>query len=150
NPAVLARLFALPPLSPQEASLVSGVLAEVAPELPPPSASQESLRVIDEPPRPVIELDSFESDGMEAWEGYPTSYGSLEFDFARVSFGYDEFEIAEGPAPEFLRTQDGELVRLQRREEEEKGWLRQLTTAGFKRVDLNRFYAWEKQEGALY
>ena len=150
NPAVLKRLFALPPLTPHEASLVSGVLAEVAPELPPPSSSQASLRLIDEPPRPILELGSFESEGMEAWEDYPASYGSLEFDFARVSFGYDEFEIAEGPAPEFLRTRDGELVRLQRREEQEERWLKQLTGANFKRVDLTRFYAWEKQEGILY
>ncbi|HZX31895.1 MAG TPA: SNF2-related protein, partial [Rhodocyclaceae bacterium] len=150
NPAVLARLFALPPLSPQEASLVSGVLAEVAPDLPPPSANQDSLRIIDEPPRPILELGSFESDGMESWEGYPASYGSLEFDFAKVSFRYDEFDIPEGRGPEFLRKADGELVRLHRQEEDEKRWLGQLAAAGFKRVDLNRFYAWEKPEGALY
>ncbi|MBS1190606.1 MAG: SNF2-related:Helicase, C-terminal:SWIM Zn-finger [Rhodocyclaceae bacterium] len=150
NPAVLARLLALPPLSPQEAKLVSGVLAEVAPDLPPPSSRQESLRVIDEAPRPIIELGSFESDGMEAWEGYPASFGSLEFDYARVSFGYDEFEFPAGHAPEFLRRRDGELVRLQPRAEDEKRWLHQLASAGLKRLDMNRFYAWEKPEGALY
>jgi superfamily II DNA or RNA helicase len=150
NPAVLARLFALPPLSPQEASLVSGVLAEVAPDLPPPSASQDSLRIIDQGPRPIIDLGSFESDGMEAWEDYPASYSSVEFDYARVSFGYDEFEVPEGAGPEFFRTRSGELVRLQRREGEEKGWLGKLAAAGLKRVDASRFYAWEKPEGTLY
>ena len=55
NPAVINRLFSLPPLSAKEAAVVAQTLAELAPELPKPSEDATvRLRVVDASVMPTL------------------------------------------------------------------------------------------------
>ena len=61
NPAVIARLFSLPPLSAKEAAVVAQTLAELAPDLPKPAEDATiHLRVVDAPLRADPHLDAEE------------------------------------------------------------------------------------------
>ena len=63
NPAVIGRLFSLPPLSAKEAALVADALSELAPELPLPAEDASArLRQIDSPPQPVLQLETLRTD----------------------------------------------------------------------------------------
>jgi hypothetical protein len=61
---VLADYLTMPAVSSTDASIVSAVLRAIAPELPtPPAHDEESLRVIDVEPTPLLHLASVQIHG---------------------------------------------------------------------------------------
>jgi hypothetical protein len=135
NPAVISRLFSLPPLSAKEAAVVAKTLAELAPELPKPSEDATvHLRVVDVPLRPILMLDTVPTHGNRAWRGYGSSFTGDFFDLARPVFRYADVDIRPDEHHEFVTLPEGETVHLKRRAETESAALQALTAAGFERI----------------
>ena len=58
NPAVVTRLFSLPPLSAKEAAVVAQTLAELAPDLPKPAEDAAvDLRMVDVSLQPILRVE---------------------------------------------------------------------------------------------
>lgn len=135
NPAVVSRLFKLPPLSAKEAGLVANALSELAPDLPLPAENaQDRLRQIDTPLQPVLLLDTLFTHGQHAWRNYPTIYGVSSFDAGRVVFRYADADVRPNEASEYLNLPGGETVRVHRRPAEEAQAIRQLLDTGMENV----------------
>ncbi len=135
NPAVITRLFSLPPLSAREAAVVAQTLAELAPELPKPSEDATiHLRTVDAPLQPVLQLDTLPTHGNRAWRGYGTSMAGGFFDVARPVFRYADVDVRPDEAHEFVTLPEGETVHLKRRPEAEKAAFLALTAAGFEKI----------------
>jgi superfamily II DNA or RNA helicase len=135
NPAVIGRLFSLPPLSAREAAVVARTLAELAPELPKPAEDATNhLRVVDAPLQPVLQLDTITTHGNRAWRGYASSLTGDAFDFARPLFRYADVDVRPGDQHEFITLPEGETVHLKRRSEAEMRALQALTAAGFEKI----------------
>ncbi|MGV8990857.1 MAG: SNF2-related protein [Thiobacillus sp.] len=135
SPEQIAHLFALPPLSELEVPLVSGALAELAPELPRPQTTS-SLRVINAAPQPWLTLGTLTSYGMNRYRDYSHSYFTVQFDFATLKFQYDTFSFMADDPTEFVTTPTGEAVRVRRDTVREAACIKQLDTLGFKPVPL--------------
>ena len=133
SPEQLAHLFALPPLSALDVPLVSGALAELAPELPRPQTTS-SLRVIDITPQPRLTLGTLTSYGMNRYRDYGHSYVTVLFDFATLQFQYDTFSFMADDPTEFVTTPTGEAVRVRRNTVREAACIKLLDTLGFKPV----------------
>ena len=135
NPAVIGRLFSLPPLSAKEAALVAEALSELAPDLPLPAEDASArLRLIDAPLQPVLQLETLSTHGHRSWRAYPSSFSGGPFDVARVVFRYADAEIRPDQKQEFLTLPDGETVRLARREDAENRALAALAGSGLQKV----------------
>ena len=139
DPELIARLFSLSPLPDKRAALVAEMLAELAPELPPPDANaQASLRDIVAEPRPVLRLKTLERNAHTAWRGYPDTPDILEFDVALPSFRYGDAEVGagteDGQGPLFVTLEDGETVRVERQPEVENAFVKALSDAGLQKV----------------
>ena len=135
NPAVIGRLFSLPPLSAKEAALVAEALSELAPDLPLPAEDASArLRLIDAPLQPVLQLETLSTHGHRSWRAYPSSFSGGPFDVARVVFRYADAEIRPDQKQEFLTLPDGETVRLARREDAESRALAALAGSGLQKV----------------
>jgi hypothetical protein len=81
NPAVIGRLFSLPPLSAKEASLVAEALSELAPELPPPAEDASArLRLVEAPLAAVLQLDTLHTHGSAPGVAIPQSFSGGPFD----------------------------------------------------------------------
>ena len=133
SPAQLAHLLALPPLSALDVPLVSGALAELAPELPRPRTTA-SLRVIDAAPQPRLTLGTLTSYGMSRYRDYGHSYYAVQFDFATLQFQYDSFSFMADDPAEFVATPAGEAVRVKRDAVREAACVKLLDSLGFKPV----------------
>ncbi len=135
NPAVISRLFSLPPLSAREAAVVAETLAELAPELPKPAEDATvHLRVVDAPLQPVLQIDTIATHGNRAWRGYASSLTGDAFDVARPLFRYADVDVRPGDHHEFITLPEGETVHLKRRPEAEICALQALTAAGFEKI----------------
>ncbi len=135
NPALIARLFALPPLSSKEAALVAEALSELAPELPIPiEDASASLRRIEASPIAVLSLQTIEVHGNRAWRDYPASFDGGPFDIARPVFRYQDADIKPGDTSAFSTLPDGETVRVLRRGEFEKTMLEALAGVGLQKI----------------
>ncbi|MDR0441092.1 MAG: helicase, partial [Candidatus Accumulibacter sp.] len=131
DPEFIARLFSMPPLSDERAALVAEMLAELAPELPPPAIdAPASLRRVVAEPRPVLRLETLETNGHAAWRDYPETSDVVGFDVAVPSFRYDDAEVGMGDGQIFVALDDGETVRVERRPDREKAFAEALSTAG--------------------
>ncbi len=143
QPAVVSRLFTLPPLSAKEAALVAEALSELAPDLPLPAEDAEArLRLIDAPLQPVLQLDTLHLHGQRAWRGYPHSLGGGLFDIAHVIFRYGEADLRPDEKRDFLTLPEGETVRIKRRPSDEAAALQALQDSGLQRIPphtLNTF-----------
>ena len=138
DPDVIARLFAMPPLPDQRAALVAEVLAELAPDLPPPDAyAQASLRGIVAEPRPVLRVKTLEVRTRLAWRDYPVAQESSRFDVALPSFRYGEAEVGIVPEQIFVTLDDGETVRVHRRLEAEGACLQNLADVGLQPLPVD-------------
>ncbi|MGB8054234.1 MAG: SWIM zinc finger family protein, partial [Azonexus sp.] len=135
NPAVINRLFSLPPLSAKEAAVVAKTLAELAPELPQPSEDATvRLRVVDAPLRPILMLDTIPTHGNRAWRGYAGSFAGDFFDVARPVFRYADVDVRPDEHHEFVTLPEGETVQLKRHPGAEIAALQALTAAGFEKI----------------
>jgi len=135
NPAVVNRLFSLPPLSAREAAVVARTLAELAPDLPKPAEDAAiHLRVVDAPLQPVLQLDTIATHGNRAWRGYASSLTGDAFDVARPLFRYADVDVRPGDHHEFITLPEGETVHLKRRPNAESRALQALTAAGFEKI----------------
>src|SRR5574340_201817 len=110
TPAQVAQLLDMPPLAEIDVPVVSEVLRELVPDLPPPSAGR--LRTLKSPLTPILLLDTSEPLWMGSFRGY--RYGTRELDFARVRFRYGEAILPLGHPGEFATLQNGETVRVMR------------------------------------
>jgi superfamily II DNA or RNA helicase len=135
NPAMITRLFSLPPLSSMEAALVAEALSELAPELPIPlEAASASLRRIETAPVAVLALQTIDVHGNRAWRDYAASFEGGPFDIARPVFRYQDAEIKPGDTSAFSTLPDGETVRVLRRGDFEKKMIEILGTAGLQKI----------------
>ncbi|MBI4743121.1 MAG: DEAD/DEAH box helicase [Betaproteobacteria bacterium] len=135
NPAVIARLFALPPLSDKEAALVAGALSELAPELPIPLEDASThLRAIEVAPVPVLFLKTLQTHGNRNWRDYAASYGGGPFDVALPVFRYADATVRPDEVREFSNLPDGETVRVIRRPEQEQASMRDLAERGLQKI----------------
>ncbi|MCX9157549.1 DEAD/DEAH box helicase [Niveibacterium sp. 24ML] len=125
---VVAEALRLPPLNKAELALVSSVLADVAPALPPPAAA--TLPQIDAPVRPVLRLETLHVWQLMAHRDYPNAMHAL-YDFARAAFRYAEAELAAGSADSLISLPDGRAARVARDEKAEADALAALKRAGF-------------------
>ena len=135
NPAVVERLFSLPPLSAREASLVADALSELAPELPIPTENAGArLRRIDTSPVAVLRLHTLNTHGNRGWRGYSLSYEGGVFDVALPVFRYQDAELKPNDVQEFTTLPDGETVCVLRRNEREQELLGVLQETGLQRI----------------
>lgn len=141
NPAVIARLFSLPPLSSKEASLVAEALAEFAPELPiPVEDAHTRLRRIEVTPVPLLRLQTLNTHGNRSWREYAVSYTGGPFDVALPVFRYQDAELKPECVQEFHTLADGETVSVVRQETREKQLMAALAGSGLAKIPGNSLY----------
>jgi len=151
NPAVVSRLFSLPPLSAKEAGVVAQTLAEVAPDLPKPlEDAAEHLRVVDAPLQAVLQLDTIQTHGNRAWRSYGSSLAGDFFDVARPFFRYADVDVPAGESHEFVTLPEGETVHLKRRPDAEMAALQALTAAGFERIPSHTLDTFGRPREGIY
>jgi superfamily II DNA or RNA helicase len=151
NPAVINRLFSLPPLSTKEAALVAEALHELAPELPPPAEDASArLRLIDAPLQAILQLDTLHTHGNLAWREYPQSYGGGSFDVGKVIFRYADADIAPDNRHEFITLPEGETVRLKRRPEAESKALQAFQSVGLQKIPSYHLHTFGSPPEGLY
>ena len=151
SPAVVNRLFSLPPLSSKEASLVAEALFELAPELPPPTEDASArLRLIDVPLQPVLQFETLHTHGCRAWRDYPQSYNGGPFDVARVVFRYADADIRPEEKHEYITLPEGETVHLKRRPEAEAKALSVLGSSGLQKIPGHTLYTFGSPPEGVY
>ncbi len=135
NPAVVARLFSLPPLSANAAELVSEALGEAARVLPSdPEQASASLRSIVAEPLPLLRLQTLQTHGNRSWREYTASFGGGPFDVALPVFCYADVEVIPDDTRDFATLASGEMVRIERRREREEHLMSELAKAGLEKV----------------
>ena len=151
NPAVINRLFSLPPLSAKEASVVAQTLDELAPELPKPTEDATiRLRTVDAPLQPVLQLDTVPTHGNRAWRGYGSSLTGDFFDVARPLFRYADVDVRPDERHEFVTLPEGETVHLKRRPDAESRALQALTAAGFEKLPSHTLDTFGRPPDGVY
>jgi superfamily II DNA or RNA helicase len=135
NPAVIDRLFSLPPLSDKEAALVAKALSELAPDLPIPLEDASAhLRQIDVMPVPILYLETLQTHGNRNWRDYAASYGGVPFDVALPVFRYADAQVRADEVREFTTLPDGETVRVLRKSAQEHTLMRLLADCGLQKI----------------
>jgi superfamily II DNA or RNA helicase len=151
NPAVINRLFNLPPLSAREAVLVAEALSELAPELPVPAEDAGArLRLIDVPLQAILQLDTLHTHGYRGWRDYPHSYSGGPFDVAKVVFRYGDVDIRPDSRYEFIRLPEGETVRLKRRPEDEARAFAALAESGLEKIPGHTLHTFGHPPDGVY
>ncbi|MDP4030239.1 MAG: DEAD/DEAH box helicase [Gallionella sp.] len=133
-PAQVMQLLDMPPLAEIDVPVVSEVLREMVPDLPPPST--ERLRTLVSPLTPMLLLDTSEPAWMSSYRGYP--YGTQRLDFARVRFRYGEAILPPGHPGDFVTLKNGETVRVTRNPPGEKRFIKSLATYGLEEMPVFR------------
>ncbi|MDR2837841.1 MAG: DEAD/DEAH box helicase [Azonexus sp.] len=151
NPAVISRLFALPPLSSKEAAVVAEALSELAPDLPLPAEDASArLRLVDAPLQAILRLETLNIHGQRAWRNYAASFAGDLFDVARITFRYADADIRPEEKSEFITLPEGETVRLKRRPEAEAEALAALAESGMQRVPGHTLHTFGSAPEGLY
>ena len=134
NPAVVARLFSLPPLSATAAALVGEALAETAIDLPsdPEQASVDTRCIVAEPVA-VLRLRTLQTHGNRGWRDYSPAYGGGPFDVALATFRYEDVEVIPDDRRDFSILANGEMVRIERQRAREEELM-----AGLAKADLEK------------
>ncbi len=130
TPMQIAQLLSMPPLSEIDVPVVSEVLREMVPDLPPPSTAR--LRTITSGLVPRMLLDTELISWMGRFRGY--TYDTKELDFARVKFRYGEAVLPTDHPGEFVTLKNGETVRVTRDQKTETRFLKSLAEYGFERM----------------
>jgi superfamily II DNA or RNA helicase len=126
TPTQVVQLLNMPPLAEIDVAVVSEVLREMIPELPPPSTDR--LRTVTGTLVPVLSLDTSKPSWMGSFRGY--RHGSRQLDFARVKFRYGDAVLPPDHPGEFVTLQNGETVRVTRDQQLEKDALKSLGKYG--------------------
>ncbi|EXI71593.1 MAG TPA: DEAD/DEAH box helicase [Candidatus Accumulibacter phosphatis] len=135
NPAVVARLFSLPPLSATAAALVGEALAETANELPSnPDQASVNTRSIVADPVAVLRLRTLHTHGNRGWREYSTAYGGGPFDVALAMFRYDDVEVIPDDRRDFTILANGEMVRIERQRVREEQLMADLACADLEKI----------------
>ncbi len=151
NPAVIAQLFTLPPLSAKEAALVAEALTELAPDLPPPGEDASArLRLVDAPLQAILQLDTLHTHGQRAWRDYPHSHNDGLFDVAKVVFRYADAETRPDERNEYITLPEGETVRLKRRPDAEAKAMKVLAGVGMQRIPGHTLYTFGSPPEGIY
>ncbi|MCR4298731.1 MAG: SNF2-related protein [Gallionella sp.] len=129
-PAQIVQLLDMPPLAEIDVPVVSEVLRELVPGLPPPSTAR--LCTLADPLVPMLLLDTSEPSWMGRYRGY--RYGTQKLDFARVKFRYGEAILPPDHPGEFITLKNGETVRVTRAQKAEKRFLKSLGEYGLEEV----------------
>ena len=129
-PGQVAQLLSMPPLGEIDVPVVSELLREMVPDLPPPS--MERLRTLEKPLVPVLLLDTSSPLWLGSFRRY--GYGNQELDFARVKFRYGEAVLPIQHSGEFFMLQSGETVRVIRDKRAEASAIKSLGNYGFEEV----------------
>jgi superfamily II DNA or RNA helicase len=127
----LADYLSMPPISLEEAPLVSALLREIELDLPlPPELATQAIQVIDTEPVPVLALDSLHlPHGFGPYDARP---GVL--DFATVRFDYDGISVDAERATTLMRAASGEMIQVKRRVETEQAHLLLLHKLGLEKI----------------
>ncbi|MBI3222906.1 MAG: DEAD/DEAH box helicase [Nitrosomonadales bacterium] len=129
-PRQIAQLLSMPPLSEVEVPVVSEVLREVLPDVPPPS--KDRLRTVEELLVPVLLVDTSELIWMGGFRGY--RHGARMLDFARVKFRYGDAVLSSDHPGEFVTLKNGVTVRVKRNHKLEQRYLKALAGYGLEEV----------------
>lgn len=135
---MLRELLACPPLMLAELPAVSEALQQLAADLPPlPGTGEQTVRVIEAPPRPVLLLDT-----LPIYAAHFGNYGGQQafFDCARVEFEYGGQRVAAESAKSLQTQPDGSLLQIRRSSEQEAQYLLELMVYGLLRVPTGRVY----------
>ncbi|MEY2335331.1 DEAD/DEAH box helicase [Acidithiobacillus ferrianus] len=140
---VLRDLLQAPPLNPQEAILLRGMLEQSVPALPAPAADPEqNLREIDAPLQAVLWCDTLPLLGIQAHRDYPGQWGSTcRFDYAQPAFVYGPAHIAADDDRAIQTLGNGEMVRIKRDRIAEKRALQALDNTGLQPVETRLFHS---------
>ncbi|MBE2259667.1 MAG: DEAD/DEAH box helicase [Candidatus Accumulibacter sp.] len=135
NPAVVARLFSLPPLSATAAALVDEALIEPAGDLPsdPGNASVATRSIVAEP-LPVLRLQTLHTHGNRSWREYLASHAGGPFDVALPVFRYAEVEVKPDDTRDFSILASGEMVHIERQRAREEKLMDESAAAGLEKV----------------
>ncbi|GAA5176501.1 hypothetical protein GCM10025771_11380 [Niveibacterium umoris] len=125
---VVAEALHLPPLNGAELALVAGVLADVAPTLPPPAAAQ--LPTIETDLQPVLHLQSLHVWQLMPHRDYPQTLHAT-YDYAQAAFRYGDAELPAGSDESLITLPNGRAARVVRDERAEADALAALKRAGF-------------------
>ncbi len=130
TPVQIAQLLSMPPLSEIDVPVVSEVLREMVPDLPPPSTAR--LRTVAGKPVPMLLVETSEPLWMSRLRGY--GQGTRVLDLARVRFRYGEAVLSPDHPSEFATLQSGETVRVTRDQKAEARAINSLASYGFEEV----------------
>jgi superfamily II DNA or RNA helicase len=151
NPAVISRLFSLPPLSASEAAQVADALSEQAPELLLPAEDVKArLRLVDAPLQSILQIETLHTHGQRTWRGYPQSFSGGLFDVARVIFRYADADIRPEEKSEFITLPEGETIRLKRRPEAESKALAALVASGMQKIPSHTLHTFGSPPEGIY
>jgi superfamily II DNA or RNA helicase len=151
NPAVVNRLFSLPPLSAKEAAVVADALSELAPDLPLPAEDASArLRLIETPLQAVLQLETLHTHGHRPWRNYPYSFGGGPFDVAHVIFRYGDADLRPDEKNEFVTLPEGETVRIRRRPEEEARVMSSLAQSHLQKIPANTLNTFGSPPEGIY
>lgn len=130
TPAQIVQLLKMPPLSGIDIPVVSEVLREIIPDLPPPC--KDRIRSITSPMVPVLEIDTSAPLWLSGFRRYAN--GMQKLDYARVKFSYGDVALPSGYKSEFVTLPSGETVRVIRNLPAEAGAANSLANYGFEAV----------------
>ncbi|MCL2523951.1 MAG: DEAD/DEAH box helicase [Betaproteobacteria bacterium] len=151
NPAVINRLFSLPPLSAKEAALVAEALSDLAPDLPLPAEDASArLRRVEAPLQAILQLETLHTHSHRSWRNYQASFADGLFDVARIVFRYADIDIRPEEKSEFITLPEGETVRLVRRPEAEAKALAALSGSGLQKLPGHTLFTFGSAPEGLY
>ena len=130
SPVQIVQLLNMPPLAEVDVPVVSEVLREMVPDLPPPSTDR--LRIIETALIPVLLLDTSKPSWMGSFRNY--RYGTQKLDFARAKYRYGDAVLSPDHPGEFVTLQNGETVRVKRDPKLEKHALKSLGGYGLEEL----------------
>ena len=135
NPAVVARLFSLPPLSATAAALVGEALAETVSELPcDPEQASSNIRCIVAEPVALLRLRTLHIHGNRGWRDYSAAFGGGPFDVALAAFRYEDVEVIPDDRRDFTILANGEMVRIERQRAREEQLMAELGGADLEKI----------------
>lgn len=130
SPLQIAQLLNMPPLREIDVPVVSEVLREMVPDLPPPTTLR--LRTLEAQLSPILVLETSAPAYMGRFRGY--GFGTQVRDWAYVRFRYGEASMRPDHPGEFVTLKNGETVRVKRDLKEEERYLKSLKDYGLEEM----------------